>query len=219
MSIFNGRGWPVAILLFFFAACFLLFAYFSRRSQINEIEEAKEVEELWAKTVFPFGGIPSRFPIIRTNPSALELEKLAGSIGIDLVPKLPKNDRHKIVDERRAVEFKDIKKSMDRYLKEELERPSIDIHEPPKDLTVFMDALSKETSTIIKFLMQNTSPIWESNLPQMTEGPIPDLLGHADLQRIFSVFTLEKIRPGQAARCNRSLRSILEVEQCIIRSR
>lgn len=135
-----------------------------------------------------------RFPTRGANRSALELEKIAASIGIDLVP-VPRRDREGRPEEAKRA-FEEAKPALLDYLFSQLARPDAGVGVPPPSVAAFLRGQEESLAALRSRLALGDLPTWERDLEKLREAPIPNLLGHINLQRLLLTDALVRASRG-----------------------
>lgn len=151
------------------------------------------VRHRWVGTFGDRDDVLARYPVREANASALELERLAASLGIDLVPRTAENRER---PERGRTEFRDVKRELGTYLSDELERPSRRVEPPPPALAAFLDEHREEIEAIHRHLVDAEIPLWERRVDLLYAAPIPNLLGHIDLHKLLTADALARLHGG-----------------------
>lgn len=153
----------------------------------------------------------ARHPPRAANAAATELERLAARLGVDVVPygrpghEGPRgrdNEIHELI--RDATSF-----SRAHYAK-----TARGIDAPPAAVTAFIERHAAELEAVRAHLESGAVPLWESDLARLQAAPIPNLLGHLDLQKLLFLDGLVQIRAG---RNDMALRD-LEASWSLVRS-
>src|ERR1700674_3989001 len=142
----------------------------------------------------------ARFPKSEASGAAIELEKLAAALGIDLVPTLgfpaaPKDDKDR---PRPAAEAAAASQAMSVGLNEYTDRElksSGDRIGPPSDaLDRYMTEHAAELAAIESLLLREGEVRWETDLKARQNGPRPNSLGVMRLQRLLIARSLSEAR-------------------------
>ena len=132
----------------------------------------------------------SLFPTVDANPTARDLEELTAEIGIDLAPKPFEPRRRPTREDARA--FDALKGAIGEYLAAELERSDSGTGAPPEVLASFLSTHRTSLEGIRDRLLRGDPPQWERRLERLWEAPIPNLLGHITLHKLFVAAALER---------------------------
>jgi len=135
-----------------------------------------------------------RYPPVETNAAALDLEKRAAVLGIDLVPKLVKDRPRPGADERAA--FEKITNVMQTWLKTELARPTHDTSEPPHPLREFLAARVSSLGAVRAAILRGDPPTWAERIDRGSRSLRPHLLGILHLHELLVVDALIQTHDG-----------------------
>ena len=167
----------------------------------NSIKE-KRVSDRWAKEFVSLESSPDRFPPTKANQSALELENLTSQIGIDLAPK--HSDRtHPSLAQQKA--YKDLSKEIKAVLNKRLTEGISNELKISDNLQMFLTTSENKLTEIVEFVLNQESPLWEIDLTKHLNAPIPNLLGHVNLQYLLN---LRASLLFQQARTNDALKNL-----------
>jgi len=125
------------------------------------------------------------------TPDALELIRLAEPLGVDFrlrsrdMPPLPQR-----------AEFDAIKQPLTDYLGHQLARDRDGIDAPPQSVLAFLDTHRAELSAVRSHILGSQRIEWPVRMTNFADSPIPNLLGHLELVRIFCADALADARFG-----------------------
>ncbi len=161
------------------------------------------VRKRWEREFGTTAEVIDRFPPREANRSALEIEKLLDSMGIQIVPRA--RPGHKPPLGERYVEYKNIKKDLHGYLKRELERSERVLDPPPASVRAYLERHRATLEAVRRVLLEDESPRWESDVSRVWGGPTPNLHGHTHAQRLLITVALIRSRKGNDAEALRTL--------------
>ena len=169
----------------------------------------------------------AQFPKTDPSAAALELERLAASLGIDLVPSQVADDR---AGEASAVEiaeptpfelkvdrarsrpsaearaaFLRIRAAVAPFLDRELKITEERIGAPPPHLERHFATHDGVLSAAESVLLQETDVRWEMDVSRGARAPLPNLSGILQLQRVFVTRALLQARRGETEGALRTL--------------
>jgi hypothetical protein len=162
---------------------FLLSLVWSAILISNSIKE-KRVADDWAKEFVSLESFPERFPTRKANQSALELEKLSAQIGIDLAPKQSSNRTPPSTEKQEA--FKDLRKEIKDVINKRLTEGISSDLKISDDLQTFLSTNEKKLNEIVEYVLHHEAPVWEIDLTKHIYEPLPNLLGHINLQYLLN---------------------------------
>jgi hypothetical protein len=174
------------ILFTIWLACFLV----ARRLFIKERDNG------WTATGGSLMGFGARFPTQETNEAAQDLEETAARIGIDLVPKAeaPNRERGEFDAYRKTSQM------VKEYGNAQVENKTLD--QPSPELMEFLIVHEDEIRKAAEQLL-SASPRWTSDVAKGFDAPMPNLLGHINLNRVLVAAALHEAsqrRHGEAWR-------------------
>ncbi len=155
------------------------------------------VRKRWEKEFGTTAEVLDRFPPRDANRSALEIEKLLDSMGIQIVPHSRPGYEAPLAE--RYLEYKNVKKDLHGYLKKELERSERVLDPPPATVRAYLERHRSTLDAVRKVLLEDESPRWESDVSSVWGGPMPNLHGHTHAQRLLITVALIQSRLGDDA--------------------
>jgi len=141
------------------------------------------VRSRWERSFGSREAILERYPAREPNDAARTLERLAAAIGIDLAPRAIEG-RERPSGESVAGHRR-IKASLGRYLGDQVQHAQRQIDSPPAEVSGFLNQHAAAIAAIRRQLIKNDPPVWERATEIPHAAPIPNLLGHLDLQRLL----------------------------------
>jgi hypothetical protein len=179
----------------------LISDYQMKAGMQKTLNEAPQIQTDWNKEFGPIEKFVDRFPKQMKNESAKQMEALYAKLVFDkaMPEALPHADSqagnqpanvefggaYSSVKEAEAGAPKSDKSRLEEYTKTEMISSQDAISEPPKELIFFFTNNSATISSSQRLLMDQPPPGWEVDLKLGDEAPIPNLLMHMVLQRIF----------------------------------
>lgn len=131
----------------------------------------------WAMGLGTLDSVPKRYPPRKTNEAALELERLAGSIGIDF--------------QRRREQGKD---EVADYVRAQLARPEAAIDPAPALLETHRAGIDALRAHLL-----SAGPLeWELDLSRGLSGPMPSYRSQMQIGRLLTANALDRARRGDA---------------------
>lgn len=135
------------------------------------------------------------YPSADANRAALELERLTARLGLDTAPRWrEERDRPDPVKGREAKAW--LRETTD-YRKAQIEKSERRIDAPPDRAAAFLVAHEAEIAAIRRHLLSGDTPRWEMRMDRLYAAPIPNLLGHIDLQKLLVTDALFHARQGR----------------------
>src|SRR5207248_1221018 len=122
--------------------------------------------------------------------AAVALTRLVAPLGVDFAsPRL----------HRASKEFDAIKKPLSDYLEAQLARPSNAIDDAPPVLAAYLAEHRAQLDAVRAHLLAGTAIAWKAQLSKGFDAPLPNLLGHMELTRLFVADALLQARANDAA--------------------
>ena len=166
----------------------------------------------------------AQFPKTEASAAALELEGIAASLGVDLVPRQSAGagdspfDEHvpptfELKEERERsrppaavrASFQGFKANLAQFLDRELKTPEERIGVPPASIERYLATHESALSGAESLLLRETNIQWEMDVSRGASAPIPNLLGALELQRLFVARALLQERRGETEGALRTL--------------
>lgn len=162
----------------------------------------------------------AQFPKTDASAAALDLERLAASLGIDLVPRQNaaavetaepppfelKVDRARSRPSAEAeAAFLGIRAAAAPFLDRELKNTEERIGAPPPSLERYLEVHDAALSAAESLLLRETDVRWEMDVSRGASAPIPNLSGILQLQRVFVTRALLQARHGETEGALRTL--------------
>ena len=167
----------------------------------------------------------AQYPKTRASGTALELEALAASFGLDLVPRdvdpppapteppketdsaansalaapVLRSERQRPRPEAAATRvFAPIGALASQFTDREVKTSQERVGPPPPVLERFLAEHEGEISAIRSALLRSDEVTWEMDVSKSTESPLPNLLGIMRLQRLLLSRALLEVRAGDS---------------------
>lgn len=129
--------------------------------------------------------VPARYPKRSASPAALALGPLEARLGI----RFDRNDKRPVTKEERA--FSLVKESLANWISAQVVSAHDAITPPPPELARFLDEHQADIDAIRDHVLANEKQIeWVSDLSQLTEAPLPNLLAHMAVTRCLAAAAL-----------------------------
>lgn len=154
----------------------------------------RKTERAW-RTVDPGPtDLAKRYPKEGPNAAALELERLAAPLGIDLASPDAPGRIHPPGEARESL--KAISRDNSDYVSGQALAADDRIDPPPKVLLLFLQEHESEIDALEAAAL-SSSPRWEADPTELEPSPLPNLVGHLSLQRLLLARSLENLRMGR----------------------
>jgi hypothetical protein len=190
-----GKDWKmkkailviVAILVFAWAGLWVGSTVMSRTHSSRE----------WPAELGRIQDVPGRYPETKLSSAAVELMTLSAAAGVDIAPRQLK--------ERPAVDdavLDAAKKDLSEWSGVQLARATGPIDATPAPVVAYLTRYHSQLDAVRDHLLHGDPLVWPSNLSLGHSAPIPNLLGHMQLTRVFVARALEKSRAGDETAWN-----------------
>ena len=157
-------------------ACYLILGTVAAR-------KTTRARQGWERLLGSNDEILQRYPSTEANASALELERLSARLGLSTATR-GYADRTQPTRES-AAEFRRVKMQLSGYLKRLVEQPNRYLDPPPDAVASYLAAHRNDLDAVHRHLIDAELPHWERQIEKFAAAPIPNLLGHIDLQKIL----------------------------------
>lgn len=147
----------------------------------------------WPNGLGSLATVPARYPErAAATSAALALTKLTVPLGVDITPR---EGRRKSA----PTAYDKIKKPLHDYIEAQLVRPSNAIDDAPPAVAAYFAEHGAQLDAVRAHLLSGAPIEWKVQLSRGFDAPIPNLLGHIELARLFVADALMKARHGDAA--------------------
>lgn len=196
----------LAVLVFILASVFLFLSAIESWS-------TDRTRRGWARTFGTPEEIVERYPHRAANAAALRIEGLIAELGIDIATRIEEGrDRPTQKDRNR---FSKVKFVMGTYLTTQLERSDRNVDPPPERLRAFLDAHRAGLDALTRQLVAGESPRWELRIEHPVGAPLPNLLGHIDMHKLFIADVLVNVYSGDDDRAVAGLEASWRLNQAL----
>jgi hypothetical protein len=175
-------------LLFVVAVVVLVAGGWFAALRYYEARETRAAQVAWVG-LGSVDAAPQRFPDVNQSAGATKLVELAAAAQLDLAPR----------ERARNLAAKPVTAALSKYLKAQFERGGDAIDAPPPLPAKYLADHEKALDAVRDHLLSGAPISWETNLRAGFDAPIPNLLGHMNLQRILAVRALDKARRNDPA--------------------
>lgn len=139
----------------------------------------RAANEQWPGGLGTLHDVAKRFPKQGTSPSALRLIELARRIGIEITPK------------KKGAKVPALE-SIGNYVKQQTVRTTPAIEPPPPDAAAWLATHASEIDAIREHLLRSGGVAWPFDADLGFDSPVPNLLGHLHLARVFTTRALQR---------------------------
>jgi hypothetical protein len=155
----------------------------------------RSAAKAWPATLGSLTAVPKRFPVQEQNAAATKLVQIAAGAGVNVAPLEPGKKRrnlHRDATDRLLTEI-------GLYVTAQLERPGDAIEAPPEDVARFLETSDAQLTAVRHHLIHGGELQWASDVSRGASAPVPNLLGHMNLQRLLMARALDRARSGNLA--------------------
>ena len=153
-------------------------------------------EHRWNEALGSPEELVERWPSRAANASALEAERLARELGIDLVPFSASRGRPSAA-QREAFQTLKLGAALWSWWWLQLERAERGrIDAPPPELVAFLESHGTELEALRRQLVEGGVPLWETDSSKLDGSSLPNLLGQIDLHKLFAATALAELARG-----------------------
>ena len=150
----------------------------------------------WPDGLGSIDSVPARYPDRAADtPAALALTRMTMPLGIDLA----RRERRVAAAPPARKEFGAINAQLRAYIEAQLTRPSTTIDPPPPLLIGYFADHGAQLDVVRTHLLSGAPIAWKTELSRGFDAPIPNLLGHMELARLFVADALAKAHAGDTA--------------------
>ncbi|ANM31588.1 hypothetical protein ABI59_21525 [Acidobacteria bacterium Mor1] len=156
----------------------------------------------WEETLGGLDDLEREYPSREANATARTLEKLSGELGgdYDLTPRYRRQEREQAPRSGppppRVGGYRAWHEASDYWDRATEGRRS----DPPQTLLTWADENSQTLDALVRALRSGEPARWELDLAEVYSGPIPNLLAHMNLQRLFAGLALIEQDRGRSER-------------------
>ena len=152
--------------------------------------------DAWDGSLGSFEQIVERYPDCEANEAALRVEGLSAELGIDLTPRSIEDRVHPT---REAVgRYQQAKLAINQFAEQQLEREGPRLEPPSAKVAEFFDAHRETVEEIRRQLAVDSAPRWARVLARPYRTPLPNLLGHINLQRLLMTDAILRADAGDS---------------------
>ena len=148
----------------------------------------------WAASLGSEADLMARHPSRETNESALEVERLAAAVGVDMTPRSAGEGRRPTP--RDADAYKTAKRPVAEYLDRQIERPEAGLALPPDAVADFLAERADKLDALRAHLLHGPQPLWELRIEELANSSVPNLLGHINLLKLLLADALARAATG-----------------------
>ena len=133
-------------------------------------------EEPWPAGLGTLASVEKRLPLQKTSDGARRMAALAAPLGISF--------------EKTGRTPDALRTAIGEYVKAEHGRADSTIGGPPAEVLAYLNAHAAEIDTLRDHLLNGPPIVWERDVSQGYDAPMPNLLGHMEVMRLFAARAL-----------------------------
>jgi len=141
-------------------------------------------EEQWPAGLGTLASVETRYPPQKTNDGARRLVALAAPLGISFQTSADKPEP--------------VRTAIGEYVKAEHGRADAAIGEPPAEVQTYLAAHETEIDALRDHLLHGAPIVWDLDLSQGFDAPLPSLAGHMHVVRLLTTRALQRGRGNDA---------------------
>lgn len=145
----------------------------------------------WAREFGDPARLLSAFPKQPDNSEAVHLIELVHPLGVSMAR--PRPERRGLVE---AAGDRALSAAFADYGRSELTKIEGSVEPPPETVRALLETCQDDIDAIAGFLSTSRAIVWESDVSLGPEAPVPNLLGHVQLQRVLIAEALNRARQG-----------------------
>jgi hypothetical protein len=201
----RARVWAIAVVLIVMGGLFSIVTLLTGRARGAE----RIVMERWAETLGTPEEVFARYPPREMNIAARSLIDITAAFGLDAAPR---SDSELSRPERATIQrFKEFKSHNKSWFREQMSLTATPGTPPPQFVTDYLAEFRSEIDRVQDVLLGDTKPAWKRDLSLLFAAPIPNLLGHIDLNNLLLTDCLAALDSGDNARAERALEAAWEL--------
>jgi hypothetical protein len=189
----SSRSRLSAFVTFAAAGVFVLVLVYMLSSTLATHKRSRIVNA-WAASLGSEADLMARHPSRETNESALEVERLAAAVGVDMAPRSAGEDRRPAPRDGDA--YKVVKRAVAEYLERQIERPEAGFAMPPDSVAGFLSDRADELGALRAHLLHGPQPLWALRIEQLANSPAPNLMGQINVLQLLLADALARAATG-----------------------
>jgi hypothetical protein len=160
------------------------------------------LDEQWGDGLDSVSSLPQRFLAHEANPKALEVEKLAAEIGLDLVPA---GSGRQISQSEAAERFAAHRQALVEYARALVQARGESLPAAQSEIRPWLASARNGVEHLVAAVLESTEPRWECDLEAGPDFPVPGLEGELDLQRVLIAEAVNLWQRGNKAALEKRL--------------
>ncbi len=170
----------------------------------------------WNARFGSWDNLLARYPPRDANEPALRIEERAARLGVNLAPESGGDRSRPSVEQERR--FRRIEADLSRYVRSQIVRNRSPVASPSSRVADFLANHAAEIAAVRDELIEAPAPpAWELYLEREIDNPLPNLLGHFNLQRVLIADALEHTRIGDHETARRDLEASWRLNEVVRR--
>ncbi|HEX6177695.1 MAG TPA: hypothetical protein VF057_05010 [Thermoanaerobaculia bacterium] len=149
-------------------------------------------DRTWPIGLGPLMNVPARYPPLQMTSGAAQLIALSRPLGIDLAPR---SRSEGMGGTGGPMSF--VRSQLDSWVIAEVQRPSARIETMPSESGEYLAGHAGDLAAARTLLLSEEPIVWPQDVADPA-SPLPALLGHLQLGRVFIASALDRARVGDA---------------------
>lgn len=165
----------------------------------------------------------AQFPRSEATGAALELERIAAGLGIDLAPRSRRNASSAAAEQRQRPSpeersaYRSVASAVSEFVERELKDPEEKIGKLPEALERFLSEHEGPMAAIESLLLREPDLQWETDVSRAHRAPLPNLPGLMSLHRLLVARALLEARGGETERALQTLEASWRLNEVLTR--
>lgn len=172
------------------------------------------VQGRWEREVGGMDSVLERYPRRESNATAQQVERLALRLGIDITPRWLEG--RSIPEARTADRFEAVRHDLGLHVTRHVERDKRKLTAPRAATVAWLREHRATLAELRALLVAAPEPYWHRDLSKMISAPIPNLLGHVNLQRALLAEVLVNEANGDRAAAREGLEASWRLNRAIV---
>ena len=160
----------------------------------------------WERSFGPVSEWRARFPPHGNSPAALELDRLARPLEVQIVRTAEDRERDLGSGGGKSARY-ELLQEAGRYVTSQEWTPEERIDPPPREVAAFLAERDASLASVEDLLLAGQTLAWEQDVDLGQASPLPSLVGHRHLANLLLARALGAIRAGRWPDAERTLRA------------
>ena len=157
---------------------------------VGTVKSHRAADDEWPSNLGTLDEVPKRFPPTEQSAGATTLVRLASAANIDLRTRTREDSTRPSSSGKELA----LRKAVGEYITTQFERAGDAIDAPPPIVAEYLVANELSLNAVRDHLLSGAPIVWETKVSEGFNQPIPNLLGHMNLQKRLMARALDKAR-------------------------